>query len=102
MEKGKHREEPDVYTITLDDVKHTAEEFGHIVVHLPAYEMIIVMDDTIMGKGLIKNFEDTPNGLMRARRYAVRLDERDEESEQSFEDLRAEHLKEIESSTESS
>jgi hypothetical protein len=97
MEKGKNREDPDVYTITIEDVKKTAEEFGCIVVHLPERGMVIVMDDTIMGSGFIKNFGDNPDGLLRARRYAVRQDERDEESEQSFEDLRAEHLKEIES-----
>src|SRR5947209_19870556 len=84
--------ENEVDTTTLEDVEKTAEEFGRLVVHLPEHNEVIVLDDTLMGKDCIKQFDDTPYGLCLARRWAVRMDENDETSEQSFEELRAEYL----------
>lgn len=80
----------EVYTTTLEDVEKTAEEFGRIVVALPEHSQIIVLDDTMIGPGMIKQFDNTPYGYTLARRFAVRLCEEDETSEQSFEELRAE------------
>ena len=87
--------ENEVYTTTFEDVEQTAEEFGRIALHLPEHQMVIVMDDTIIGDGFIKQFDDTPYGMTLARRWAVRMDKDDETSEQPFEDLRAEYLAEI-------
>lgn len=82
----------EIYTTTFADVEQTAEEFGRIALHLPERQMAIVLDDTLIGKGYIKQFDDTPYGLTLARRWAVRMDEDDEKSDQPFDELRAEYL----------
>ena len=86
----------DVFNITLADLKETADEFGRVVVEVPAQGMIIVMDDTIWGEGWIKQFPDTPHGLVLACRWAVRLEEDDETSDLSFEELVARYRAELE------
>ena len=82
----------EVYTTTFADVEKTAQEFGRIALHLPNHQMVIVMDDTIIGDGFIKQFDDTPYGMTLARRWAVRMEANDETSDQPFEVLRAEYL----------
>lgn len=90
----------DPFTITFEDVEETAREFGRIAIHLPDHQMLIVMDDTIWGDGFIKQFDNNPDGLIRARRWAVRLDDVDENSSEPFETLRAGYLKDIGASQE--
>lgn len=93
-----HYTKPDsseVYTTTFEDLEKTAEEFGRVALHLPEHSQIIVMDDTIIGHGFIKQFDNTPYGLTLARRFAIRLCEEDETSDEPFEKLRARYLEEI-------
>lgn len=96
IERGRTLSNGDVFTITLADLEETAEEFGRIVVDLPQHGMIIVMDDQIWGNGWIKQFPRTPYGMVRAQRWAVRLEDVDETSKQPFKELCAEHLADIE------
>lgn len=86
-------QENEIYTTTFEDVEATASEFGRVAIHLPEYSMVIVMDDCIIGEGFIKQFEDTPYGLTLARRWAVRMDDADEEISLSFEELRTQYLR---------
>lgn len=86
----------EAHLTTFEDVEKTAEEFGRVALHLPEYHQVIVMDDTIIGDGFIKQFDDTPYGMTLARRWAVRMQASDETSEQSFEELRTEYLSDIE------
>lgn len=71
-------QEDEIYTITFEQVEKTAREFGHVAIRVPAYGQVIVFDDTIMGAGFIKQFDDTPLSYMLARRFAVRLCGEDE------------------------
>lgn len=80
-------ETEEIFTTTLKDVQETAKEFGRIVVDLPQEGQIIVLDDHIIGEGFIKQFTRDPLGYTQARRWAVRMDDADEEVSLSYEQL---------------
>lgn len=81
--------------VTLEDLEATAEEFGRVVAEFPDQRQLIVADAIDIGPGMVKQFRNSPEGFVAARRFAVRLRQEDEESKELFEDLRVRHLKAI-------
>lgn len=79
----------EVYNVTFEDVEKTAQAHQRVAVRIPGL-CVVVMDDTILHPGFIRQFTDDPYGYAQARRWAVRMDESDIESDKTLEDIEAE------------
>lgn len=77
---------------TLEELQQTAKLFGRRVVEVPEDHIIIVLDSTFVESDTIRQFRNSPEGCMRARRWAVNLDPEDEASSNSYAELIAANL----------
>lgn len=84
----------DPYNISFEDVERSAEKWGRYALRLPGH-CVIVLDNTLIGEDCIRQFSDDPHGYNQARRFAVRLEFEDIESDLSLEELEAEYNKEL-------
>jgi hypothetical protein len=84
----------DPYNINFADVEATAKAWNRMALRVPGH-CVFILDDSMVGEGWYKQFEDSPYAWNKARRFAVRLADEDEESSETLEELEAKYREEL-------